>query len=86
MTPQAERLFKKIEERKWMGRMVPIDRLADLREAINSRCGHGLIDESLFRDQLTAFSFDPPFDLSGARSILIVAVPTPQMRVVFHWR
>lgn len=86
MPSQAERLFKKIEERRWMGRIVPIDHLTDLREAINSRCGHGLIDEALFRDQLTVFSFDPPFDLRSARSILIVAVPTPQMRIVFRWR
>jgi epoxyqueuosine reductase len=31
-------------------------------------------------------SFEPPADLPGARSIVVVAVPTPQMRVVFHWR
>ena len=31
-------------------------------------------------------SLDPPADLAGARSIVIVAVPTPQMRIAFHWQ
>jgi epoxyqueuosine reductase len=32
------------------------------------------------------FSFDPPADLPGAKSIIIVAVPTPQMRIGFNWK
>ena len=86
MKPQMERLFHKIEERGWKGRIVPIERLADLKEAICSRYGHGLVDETLYREQLGFFSFDPPVDLPGALSIAIVAVPTPQMRIVFAWQ
>jgi epoxyqueuosine reductase len=86
MTPQVERLFHMIEERGWMGRIVPISHLADLQEAIGGRFEHGLLDEGLYRDQLSSFSFDPLSDLSDVQSIIIVAVPTPQMRIVFHWR
>ncbi|MCK9400950.1 MAG: hypothetical protein M0Q51_13290 [Bacteroidales bacterium] len=81
-----EKLFKMIEERGWKSRIVPIVRLADLKEAILGRYEKRLIDESLYREQLGFFSFDPPADLPGARSIIIVAVPTPQMRIIFNWQ
>jgi epoxyqueuosine reductase len=83
---KAERLIAHIEHRGWKGRIVPIAHLADLREAIGGRLDGGLLDETLYRGQLNSFSYDPPADLPGARSIIIVAVPTPQMRVVFHSR
>ena len=78
-------VFTMIEDRGWQSRIVPIGHLTDLQEAIRGRYERGLIDEALYREQLATFSFDPPADLPGARSIVIVAVPTPQMRMVFHW-
>ena len=84
--PRAPGLLDRIEERGWKGRFVPIRHIADLQEAIRGRYERGLLDEAFYREQLGFFSFDPPADLPGARSIVIVAVPTPQMRIVFHWR
>ena len=86
MKPQVEGLFNLIEERGWKSRIVPIGRLADLQEAICGRYERGLIDKAIYREHLASFSFDPPADLTGACSIIIVAVPTPQMRIVFHWQ
>ena len=86
MKPRAERFLNMIEERGWESRIVPIGHLADLKEAISGRYGHGLIDETLYREQLGFFSFDPPADFPGARSIVVVALPTPQMRIAFHWQ
>jgi len=74
-----------IEARGWQSRLIPIAHLADLRRAIRGRYEQGLIDDTLYREQLAVFSFDPPAGLPDARSILIVAVPTPQMRIVFHF-
>ena len=79
-----EKFFNMIEERGWKGRIIPISHLADLRDVILSPYKQGLIDESLYRDQLSFLSFDPPEDLPGALSIIIVAAPTPQMRIIFH--
>ena len=73
------------EEHGWKARIVPIARLADLQEAIRGRYEQGLLDEALYRVGLSFFSFDSPADLPSARSIIVVAVPTPQMRIVFHW-
>jgi len=86
MMPEANGLFDMIEAWGWQSRLVPISRLADLRQAICGRYEEGLIDEALYREQLAAFSFTRPADLPDARSILIVAVPTPQMRIIFQWQ
>jgi epoxyqueuosine reductase len=75
-----------IAGRGWRGALVPIGHLADLEESIRTRYEGGLLDEALFREQLRQFSFDRPADLPEARSIIIVAVPDPQLRIVFHLR
>jgi epoxyqueuosine reductase len=82
----AERLLERIDERGWRGRIVPIDHLPDLEKAILGRFEGGLLNAALYREQLGFFSFDPPANLPAACSIVIVAAPTPPMRIVFHWR
>jgi len=79
-------LFKKIKDYGWKGRCVPVSHLTDLSDAILIRYELDLIDKKLYRDQLDFFSFDPPTDLPGVCSIIIVAVPTPQMRIIFRWQ
>jgi epoxyqueuosine reductase len=82
----VEKLFNTIKEHGWKGQLVSIDHLNDLRRSIIDRLEQGLIDEKLYREQLSFFSFDRPADLPEARSILVVAVPTPQMRIFFKWK
>jgi epoxyqueuosine reductase len=84
--PPMESFSKMIEERGWKYRVVPISHLADLEEAILGRLNVGLIDETLYREKLSFLSFAPPADLPNARSIIIVALPTPQMRIFFNWQ
>ena len=80
-----KKLLDKIQESGWKGKVVPVSHLTDLRDAILKRFERGLIDKDLYTDQLKFFSFDPPAGLPDARSIIIVAVPTPQMRITFRW-
>lgn len=86
MKQPAERLLAMLEGRGWKGRVVPVARLADLKQSVSGYYERGLIDKRLYQEQLGFFSFDPPADLPGVRSIVIAAVPTPQMRIVFHWQ
>ncbi len=79
-------LLAQIETWGWKGRIVPITRLEDLEQEIRGRYECGLLDENLYREQLSWFSFNPPVDLPGARSIIVVAAPVPQIRTTFHWR
>ena len=80
-----QQLLKMIEERGWRGTVVPIGHIDEIRDAVVGRYEQGLIDESLYRNQLSWFSFDLPDDLPNAQSIIAVAVPVPQSRVFFSW-
>lgn len=79
-----ENLLNKIHNLGWIAQIVSINHLNDLRIAILNRLEQGQIDRKLYQDQLSFFSFDLPPDLHQVRSILIVAVPTPQMRIFFQ--
>lgn len=80
------RLIEMLEARGWRARVVPVSRLADLARIAHDLRESGQIDPALDRERFRSFSFDLPRDLAGARSIVIAAVPTPQMRVVFEWQ
>ena len=82
----AARLLGMVEARAWKARVVPVSRLADLARAALEWLERGQIDPALHREYLSSFSFDVPGDLADARSIVVAAVPTPQMRVLFRWK
>ncbi len=86
MDPRVERLSRRIAERGWRWSAVPIGRLADLERAIRGLFEDGSLFAPLYRERLGFLSFALPADLPGARSILVVAVPTPPMRLHFHGR
>jgi len=83
---RSQKLLNKINESGWNGVSVPISHLNDLRDAILKRYEQGFLDKDFYKDQLSFFSFKSPSDLPDAKSIIIAAVPTPQMRVIFHWK
>jgi epoxyqueuosine reductase len=79
-----EELLRTIEERGWRGRLVSIQRLQDLRAEIETRYKDGLLDEGLYREYLSGFVFGPPDTLPDAKSVILVSVPQPQVRLTFH--
>jgi len=86
MEPRAERFRDMVEGHGWRGRLVPVEHIADLRHAVCGPYEQGLLDEALYREGLRFFSFDRPAEFPGARSIAVVAVPAPQVRLHFTWR
>jgi epoxyqueuosine reductase len=81
----AEMMMGLVAGRRWQCRIVPIHHLADLKRQIRDGYECGLLDGKLYRDQLASFSFEPPESLPDAKSIIVVAVPVPQVRIGFHW-
>lgn len=69
----------------YQARFVSIHRLADLQNEIESRQVQGMFDTEFYEERLTRFEFHPPTDIPEAQSILVLAKPTPQTGVVFHW-
>lgn len=80
-----KQLSDQLTERGYQGRIVSIQRLGDVRDAIEGQYRQGLFDQHLYDDYLATFTFSAPDSLPGAKSIIVVAVPEPRIRVTFHW-
>ncbi|MDZ7261477.1 MAG: FeS-binding protein [candidate division KSB1 bacterium] len=80
----TEELLFQLEQQGYKGQIVSIQHLHDLQEGIEARRREGTLDEQLYQAYLTFCDFKPPENLSGARSIIVVAVAQPQ--VVFTWK
>ncbi len=80
------RFLGAVEQRGWSARGVRIERLEDLRRAIDEPRARGLLDGTFAQERLSFFSYDPPAELPDARSILVIAVPAPAVRLSFRWR
>jgi epoxyqueuosine reductase len=75
-----------LARRGWPVRVVRADRTADLRRAIEGLRSEGLLDETFAGERLGFFSYDPPAEVPEARSLIVLAVPAPAVRLTFHWR
>ena len=81
-----EALFSQLVKRGYKGRIVPIQRLNDLEEEIEDRHSRGSFDKEFYKERLDFFEFNPPDSLPKAKSIVTIAVPRPQVRVIFNWK
>jgi epoxyqueuosine reductase len=78
-------LIKGLEEGGIGARVVKIEHLAELEEAIAGPHRRGLFEETFFREELTRFRYDVDQILPGAHSIVIASVPQPIIGVSFEW-
>jgi epoxyqueuosine reductase len=85
MDSTTENLISQLQERGYQGRIVPIQHLWDLQEEIEQHRKQGHLDGEFYQERLAWFDFKPPDSLPGVASLIIVAVPRPQSRVVFSW-
>ena len=79
-------LYAHLEERGLRGRVVPIHHLRDLQNEVEGRRGRGEFDGEFYQERLSFFSFEPPPELPGATSLVVVSVPRPQTRVGLTWQ
>jgi len=80
-----EKLSAQLTERGYRGRIVPVQTLQDLQEEFEGHHRQGLLDQELYQAYLAGFTFSPPDSLPEARSLIVVAVPQPQIQVTFTW-
>jgi epoxyqueuosine reductase len=83
MNEASEKLFCRLEEHGFKGKVVPVKRLNDLRDEIKSRHLEGQLNDDFYQEWLTFFDFTPPGFLPGAASIVIIAAPQPQVHLSF---
>ncbi|HLO18272.1 MAG TPA: 4Fe-4S double cluster binding domain-containing protein [Anaerolineales bacterium] len=78
-------LSSKLRARGYAARVIPIHRLENLKDEIEHHYQQGMFNAQFFQERLAHFDFDQPIDMPEAKSIIIVAIPSPQIGVLFHW-
>ncbi|MFC2078760.1 4Fe-4S double cluster binding domain-containing protein [Candidatus Bipolaricaulota bacterium] len=82
----AGRMLRAIAEQGWMARLVPAERRFDLWSELEERIVHGELDEELVNERFTFFRKSITEAPDWIRSILLVAIPDPAMRIRFAWQ
>jgi len=78
-------LLAAVEARGWRGRAVPRGHVRELEaEFVDNR--RARLDATFYQERLVTLRFEPPADLPGAQSVIVVAVPRPQTQGVFTWK
>ncbi len=80
----TEELVSRLRAQGYQARVVPVQRLHDLRREIEQFYSQGFFDQEFYRERLAIFAaLGTPQDLPDARSLIVVAVPEPQRRITF---
>jgi len=77
-----ETLFSQLSELGYKASIVPLRHVHDLEKEITDFHARGLFDKEFYKQRLAWLRFNPPESLPEARSIVIIAVPQPKVRIV----
>lgn len=82
--PQLNKaLYERIDKQGFQAKIVSIEHVKELETEIMTRYQKGLLDSDLYDTYLASFDFACHQKLKDARSLIIVTVPQPQIRVTF---
>ena len=79
-----ELLLASLRQSGYPVRIVSVERLADLEQAISELHRQQLLSDVIYREYRGCFQPVVPPSLSNATSIVVVAVPQPRLRVTFQ--
>jgi len=82
----ATAILESIAIRGWAARLVPAARRFDLWRELSDRRARGELDEVFFEERLRSFGESIENAPEWIRSMLIVAIPDPMLRIRFNWR
>jgi len=77
-------MYDRLEKKGCRGKIVSIKHVEDLKKEIEKAYQSDLFDEGFYQKELTGFNFKSPKNFTEARSLIIVAVPQPLVRVIFN--
>lgn len=81
----TQEIFTGLEEKGYRGRIVSVRHIDDLRADIEKRYRQSLFDLEFYQERISVFKYDPYEVLPDVNSVIVVAVPQPQIRVTFNW-
>ena len=77
------KIEKRLEKQGFRGKVLSIAHVGELQQEIDTLHRKGLLDKELYDAYLASFDFQCQQKLANARSLIIVSVPQPQVRVTF---
>jgi epoxyqueuosine reductase len=80
---RSEALHESIQKQGFQCKIVSIDHVKELQREIEALVTKGLLDKELYDAYLASFDFECQRKLAGARSLIILSIPQPQVRVTF---
>ena len=78
-------LLHPLQEQGYKAGAISPRHLPALQDDIEARHQDGLFDHEFYQERLISFEWEPPEGLSQASSIIVVAVPDPQVQIAFEW-
>ncbi|UCF92849.1 MAG: hypothetical protein JSW39_01445 [Desulfobacterales bacterium] len=78
-------VYADLEKQGYQGKIISIKHVEELHRAIEGQYQQGLFDETFCAAELTGFDFKFSDGFAGAKSLIIVAAPQPQVSVIFNW-
>jgi epoxyqueuosine reductase len=82
----AQEITTYLEAKGYRACIVSAKHVNDLRIDFEKHYQQNLFDPEFYQERLARFKFDPYDVLPEANSVIIVAVPQPQIRVTFTWQ
>ncbi len=78
-------LYTQMEKQDYKGTIVSIEHVCELQVDIEENYRKDLLCEEVYREVMTYVDFKMPEISPRAESIIVVAVPQPQVRLTFNW-
>ncbi len=80
----TRKLYQRLAKPGYRAKIVSIAHLKELEKEIEAHYRKGLLDQDLYDRYLASFDFACQQRLKDARSLIIISMPQPQVRVTFE--
>lgn len=86
MSGIQERLLSALRREGFQGAVVSVDHVSELQAEIERLLSAGVLDQGLYQTALAWFRFSQPSELTGAQSLIVIAMPEPIVELQFRWQ
>jgi epoxyqueuosine reductase len=83
---KIQTILEALEHDGCSAKAISTGRLDQLKDEIQVLRNTGALEEKVFNDYLLTMKYQVPSDFPDAKSIIIIAVPQPQLKVAFLWK
>ena len=78
-------IFVKLAENKCQARFLSIEHVVDLQKDMEKLIKGKFFDEEFHQEYVSRFEFNANEKLANAQSIIVIAYPQPQTKVILNW-